>query len=525
MTEPPDKPGGGDWMAGLDLAEPDAARSPWEPLRRWRWAIVGLGTVGLFEWLWLRFGWRVALAALPVAAIGATAVRLIRDGGEGRTRTLKLFAGLALGLLGGFWAGPGVGIGVALAAWFALSVRVWRLKIRHLMILLVLLAVGIRATQILGDALLALGLLLMPPLAVGLIYLTLRRRPQIEREGLIDVLAIAARSGLPMGPAVSALRALGPSGGGRRLQGLARRLEAGEPLPRVLREMPGLLPAESETLARLELPGTTTAAALEQAVAAGEARRRDPVSWSSVVAYPLTVLVVLLVALFYLHYSVRPRLWAIWTDFGLAGPAPGTIGGTLSRGLRRLGLTGLTGPVRLVEGGLLAGAVVGVVSLVGYLLRLQGVRMRLPWLTLRDERAVAGVLRGLSVGLKADLPVPQTLAALRRATPTAWIGRRLARAAEAVAAGVAWPEALRRRGLLSPAEAALVASSERTGHPAWALRELAAGRERRAADRLRVTATLLRTLALLALGAIVLAAAVAYFLPLVRLIEHFAEDW
>ena len=74
-------------------------------------------------------------------------------------------------------------------------------------------------------------------------------------------------------------------------------------------------------------------------------------------------------------------------------------------------------------------------------------------------------------------------------------------------------------GLLRPVDAAVLASAQRVGNLAWALRETAAGGERRTGYWLQFCLQLLYPLLVLCVGGLVLSVAVAFFVPLVAIIE------
>ncbi len=89
--------------------------------------------------------------------------------------------------------------------------------------------------------------------------------------------------------------------------------------------------------------------------------------------------------------------------------------------------------------------------------------------------------------------------------------------------GVEWTEALFENGLLTPSDVGVLASAQRAGNLAWALRELAETGERRWAYRLQAWSQLLFVLTMLVLGLLVFVLAVAFFLPLITLIERLAS--
>ena len=74
------------------------------------------------------------------------------------------------------------------------------------------------------------------------------------------------------------------------------------------------------------------------------------------------------------------------------------------------------------------------------------------------------------------------------------------------------------------ADAALLASAERVGNLPWAMRETADSGERRLAYRLVAVGQVFQTLAILAMGGLVLLFTITYFSPLVTLIEAMSRN-
>jgi type II secretory pathway component PulF len=408
-------------------------------------------------------------------------------------------------------AAAGVGSLVALAV----SVHVWRLKLRHLMVLLVVVAVLIRLGQTMGLALLVLPALLLPAAVVVGLYLLLVRRPEYERDGLVGVLAMAAREGLPLSPAAFAYGELCSPGFRREIRRLTEALDQGAGLPQAVNAMPGILPHEASVLTMVGAHGSLLAPALREGVAAREAQQRDPVSLRVIVEYPLLVLVGVLVVSYFLLAFVTPRLRMILRDYGFPIPklsravfswlAPLTawMPANLDGALFLLGV--------LICGSLIAGVVV-------WALNAQGLLPPGPRTWLRRRREGAAILRGLSVGIAAGEPLPETMRKLAQGPLSRWTRRRLLRALQAVDDGGAWPEALRREGLSTRAEAGLLEAAERVGNVAWALREVADSRERRLAYRVKVLTAIVHPLVIVSLGLLVLTIVVAYYLPLVEIV-------
>ena len=79
-------------------------------------------------------------------------------------------------------------------------------------------------------------------------------------------------------------------------------------------------------------------------------------------------------------------------------------------------------------------------------------------------------------------------------------------------------------GLLTRHDAAALEAAERVGNLPWALRALADGGDRRSHYRLLALGQVLQPLAILGLGGLVLVICLAYFGPLVAMIELLGDE-
>jgi type II secretory pathway component PulF len=111
------------------------------------------------------------------------------------------------------------------------------------------------------------------------------------------------------------------------------------------------------------------------------------------------------------------------------------------------------------------------------------------------------------------------IALLADAYPRPGVARRLERAADQVARGVHWCDALSAERLLSQADRAVLRAAERVGNLPWALAEMADSTARRFATRLRMAVDLLLPVVVLIMGVAVLFIFVSLFLPLVSMIQ------
>ncbi len=140
-----------------------------------------------------------------------------------------------------------------------------------------------------------------------------------------------------------------------------------------------------------------------------------------------------------------------------------------------------------------------------------------------SRRHTALVLRALSVVIEANQPIATGLAILAEHYPARWFRRRLAKVQTDVRLGADWIDALWRAGVIRKPDAEVLASAASVGNLAWACRELADTAERRQQLRMQVLTQTLFPLAVIVIGLVIALLAVAYFIPLVTLIQSLAD--
>jgi type II secretory pathway component PulF len=139
------------------------------------------------------------------------------------------------------------------------------------------------------------------------------------------------------------------------------------------------------------------------------------------------------------------------------------------------------------------------------------------------RRHTALVLRSLSLAVEGTKPIAVGLETLAEHYPTAWMRRRLAHVRDDLRAGADWIESLRHRGVLRASDAEVIKSAGAVGNLSWALAELAESIERRLAARANMVVQTFFPVAVIMLGGVVFLLAVAYFIPLVKLITELAN--
>jgi protein transport protein HofC len=225
------------------------------------------------------------------------------------------------------------------------------------------------------------------------------------------------------------------------------------------------------------------------------------------------VLIALEVVSGFISYFILPKYEAIFADFGIPLPAVTILTVEVSHFLVKYGPLLL--PLFLLQLGLEMLAVISAFGVLPWDLPLVG--------RFFHRRHSALVLRCLAYVVEGSRPMSEGLQMLARTYPVHAVRIRLRKVANDVQAGGDWCEALARYGFVRPPEAALLEAARRVGNLSWALRQAAENGERRLLYGFEFAVQWLFPLILMALAAIVFAMSVAYFTPLVVLIEKLAS--
>jgi type II secretory pathway component PulF len=405
-----------------------------------------------------------------------------------------------------------VGLGIsALGAFLALRLERWGI-VGWMLVCIgpTALAVAIvGASSEFNPQIMVMVALYVLPVLVGLILHVVIRLRAAQQESLLWVLALAADRDRPLGPAVTALADQSSGTEKARLLRVAECLEHGLPLPDALEFVSRSVPAPALLLVRVGHDSGTLPEALHDAASARSGRPAGWLNFGARVAYLCLILLCIQTIIGYVLYFVVPRLEAIFRDFGTVLPDATR---SVIRWGNWLGQSYILPSVAVVEGLVLlyipfafgGFAELAVPFIDGLFLRRHAVL----------------ILRCLAMVVEGDRPIGAGLHTLAQRYPTDWVRERLAGVAIATDQGLDWIDALRRYALISRTDVALLESARRAGNLPWALRELAEGSARRLGYRLQAIGQVMMTLALLALGGFVAFIAIAFFYPLVTLIER-----
>jgi type II secretory pathway component PulF len=386
------------------------------------------------------------------------------------------------------------------------------LSLRHLMLLVVWAAIGLVILRDYWRPLLFLVLTLGPIALVagGIVVLVQRRK--VQQDALLQVLAIGAERDMPLAPGLEAFAGLCGRPFRLRAQALGYLLSNGVPLPEALANVPGVLSRSAVMLACVGWGQENLAGGLREAQAAEANRRLYRGAFLPKLAYLGGVVLFMQIIGGFILYFITPKFEAIFADFGVALPEATVF--TIKAG-QFFSYTPVGPLLILAELAFLVYVPFAVFGFVRWEPPFAGLLM---W-----RRDTAAVLRALAVGVEAGRPITTGMALLEDLYPRPGTRRRLARARVLVEQGTDWADALRQRGLIDGADAAVLGSAQRAGNLAWALRMQADLHERRLGYRLQFLAELMFPVVVLLAGAVVAVAAVGYMMPLISLITSLAR--
>jgi protein transport protein HofC len=343
-------------------------------------------------------------------------------------------------------------------------------------------------------------------------YIYAGRRSTVQ-DALLWSLAVTADRGMPLAPTFEAFASQCWGEYRRKLRAAVYHLQQGMALPEVLACEPRLFPREAEVLCRTAYDCGTLATALREACALRTRLRAPWVALSIRFGYLLWVLTILQMIGGFLAYFIMPKYEAIFADFGI--PLPAITLATIDASHTIVRYAFLLLPLFLLQLGVLGFVTIAAVGVLPWDLPLVG--------RFFYRRHAALVLRCLAYVVETNRPMGEALERLERTYPSGAIADRLAVVAHAVRAGDDWCRALEVYGLIRAPELALLEAARRVGNLPWALRQAAENMERRMTYRFQLWVQWFLPLCVIAVGALVFVIIVAYFSPLVVLIEKLTS--
>jgi type II secretory pathway component PulF len=335
-----------------------------------------------------------------------------------------------------------------------------------------------------------------------------------EHRALVWTLATAAQRGVPLPEAARAYADESQDDSGARALALAQSLERGQPLSQAVRD------------ARLRL-GTPIRVAVrlgESLGMLGQAMRQqleDALDTDSMVRsvtarffWLYTTIVVLSGVMTFVMLRIVPVFQKMFEEFGLKLPEMTMLLINFSNWFVQRGWF-LSFPLMILLT-ICAWTVpiAAICYMVGWFPRDLPVLWRL---FRRYDGAI--VMRGLALAVRRGVPLVDALGLLAATYPITRIGQQLHWATVRVAQGIDWRRSLLQAGLITSADAAVLAAAERVGNLPWALEEMADSALRRQMYWLQLGMQLLYPVLILLVGGLVGFFVIGLFLPLLSLIQ------
>lgn len=384
-------------------------------------------------------------------------------------------------------------------------------RLQHMMYLVGICAFIFWIGIVAGIWLVSISAVLLVTCAIGA-AVVFARRGAVEQESLLWAMAIAAEKSLPLAPAAMAFTEQYSRSFRWRVRLLTSLLSEGIPLPDALDQMPRMLSRESMLLLRSGWATGTLPLALREAANARSARRTMFGAFTARYIYLFAVLYVAQLVVGFIMYFIAPKYEAIFKDFGMRLPELTKLTIQVSHWLIDVGWPLLVLVLlELLAMGLLP---IGLLNIFQWDIPLIDALFR--------RRHTALLLKALALSVEGNRPLTTGLEVMASEYPSGWVRRRLRKVVRQVREGADWVASLRGQGLINQADAAVLSSAQRVGNLAWALRETSSSAERRLSYRLQFWLQILFPVVVMAMGTLVFFYAVAYFMPLVRLIEALA---
>ena len=356
-----------------------------------------------------------------------------------------------------------------------------------------------------------MGMLVIPaiPILIAVIIYLHTQQRRNQQNGLLWVLAVAADRDIPLAPGVEAYAQQNHGIFRDRTHALAATLQAGQTLSGAIKWVPRVVPWDAPLLIRV---GEATGQLAHGLREAAETRAKRHESLRTVfgrVGYLVTIIALAQVIVAFTTYFIVPKFEAIFKDFGVDLPIA-----------TKVLILGSHWAVDYL-GFILIGQFL-LLAYVTFLLGGKGVQ-GIPVISrLFRVRHKSLIFRSLAMVVEANQPFEPILTTMAFEFPSNKMRRRLKKAVGLLRTGTDWITALEFVRILNAGEVGVLNAATRAGNLAWALRTLAETSERRFAYRLQIGSHLIFTIAILAMGAIVLFITVALFTPLVHLIERLS---
>jgi len=360
----------------------------------------------------------------------------------------------------------------------------------------------------------SLGAMMLPGiLGANFAFFTTVRRSRENR--LLWTLALAARHNLPLAEEVEMMAVGETRAWGRQLRSLATSLRHGTPLSQALLGGRRLLPAEiAAAIYTAEKEGTVadTLARIALRHSQGMRRLKDDSSLNNTAMYFWAATTVFLAISSFILYWIVPKFKMIFQDFGVELPA--STRSFLSAADYFIDYWFLVLPLIcfpfFVMFGLFTICVGGYRFLPGIIHNL--------W----PRLAAPSILKSLAVAVERQTSPLGLLETLADTAPNWQLMSRYDRLHRRIESGDPLADSLREEGVVNGREAEALRHAEGIGHLSWSMTAIAEHVEDRRLRAMRNAVEVLKPLAILALGLMVLAFCVAMFQPIVQLMHDLS---
>ncbi|MEN1678423.1 MAG: type II secretion system F family protein [Planctomycetota bacterium] len=326
------------------------------------------------------------------------------------------------------------------------------------------------------------------------------------------MLQLAAREGLPYGYLVGELANDQQWSYGRRLSRLSRRLKQGTSLADAVEQTPGVLPTQQVLAIRFGVESGTLARVLDELVERQDADSVDAEQrFHKLGSYLLGVAVLGSIITAIVLFIIMPPMRLLMQEFYLELPP-------VSQGLMDLG-NWLEDYAWLLA--------LAIAAMSAFFLSESGWRyfhrVILPRLSGSAVRLRgAEIMHLLAISLQAGRPLTGAISTLARYYYDSGVRTQLLFVRNEIEQGADPWRSMQHTGLISEAEAQPLLVGADHASQSWTLRRLAGLRRQRVATRLRLCADVLHPIAVLSLGALVLATCLAALGPLIHLISSLS---
>ncbi len=351
------------------------------------------------------------------------------------------------------------------------------------------------------------------PIALVIVLMVADRRRRLEDRALLTALAACAEKGIPLPEAALAFADENPTRAGDRALLLARALNHGMTLDAAVSVAWLKLSTPSTVAIRMGCALGVLGPALKQEMKAGDDMEDVLRPVLSRGMYLFSLAMVGMGILIFLMLNIVPVFDKMFSEFGLKLPVMTVSIIKLSRWIVNFGWLFLVPLVMVAT----LSFFLAVLYYIGWLPRSLPLVNRL---FRRYDGAV--VLRGLAIAVRQGMPMIDAVRLLGSIYPLSTVQSWLRKAAERMAAGEDWCDALLRVRLIGPTDAAVLRAAARAGNLPWALEEMAESLARRETYRWQALYSTITPILILLFGLFVGYVFVALFIPLIGLIQGLA---